>query len=37
MAIANVNDLAVQALGEIHDAEHQFLEGQQELKQQATD
>ena len=37
MAIANVNDLAVQALGEIYDAEHQFLEGQQELKQQATD
>ncbi|MDQ3926991.1 MAG: DUF892 family protein [Actinomycetota bacterium] len=37
MAIANVNDLAVQALGEIYDAEHQFLEGQREMEQQATD
>ncbi len=33
MAIANVNDLAVQALGEIYDAEHQFLEGQREMEQ----
>jgi ferritin-like metal-binding protein YciE len=37
MAIANVNDLMVQALQEIYDAEHQFLEGQQEMDQQATD
>jgi ferritin-like metal-binding protein YciE len=37
MAIANVNELAVQALGEIYDAEHQFLEGQREMEQQATD
>jgi len=37
MAIANVNDLMVQTLQEIYDAEHQFLEGQQEMDQQATD
>jgi len=37
MAIANANDLMVQALGEVYDAEHQFLEGQQEMEQQATD
>jgi ferritin-like metal-binding protein YciE len=37
MAIANANDLMVQALGEIYDAEHQFLEGQQEMEQHATD
>ena len=37
MALANVNDPAVQALEEIYDAEHQFLEGQQEMEQQATD
>ena len=37
MAVANVNDLTLEALGEIYDAEHQFLEGQQEMEQQATD
>ena len=37
MALANVNDLMIQALGETYDAEHQFLEGQQEMEQQATD
>jgi|SRR5215217_1332768 len=37
MAIANANELMVQALWEIYDAEHQFLEGQQEMEQQATD
>jgi ferritin-like metal-binding protein YciE len=37
MAIANVNDLMAQALQEIYDAEHQFLEGQREMDQQATD
>jgi ferritin-like metal-binding protein YciE len=37
VAIANVNDFMAQALGEIYDAEHQFLEGQQEMEQQATD
>jgi len=37
LALASVNDLMVQALGEVYDAEHQFLEGQQEMEQQATD
>ena len=37
MAIVNVNDLMAQALHEIYDAKHQFLEGQQEMDQQATD
>ncbi len=37
MAIANVNDLMAQALQKIYDAEHQFLEGQREMDQQATD
>ena len=37
MALASVNDLMIQALGEVYDAEHQFLEGQQEMEQQASD
>ena len=34
MAIGHMDDFAVQALREIYYAEHQFLEGQQEIDQQ---
>ena len=37
MPLANMQELAVHELCEIYDAEHQFVEGQQEMAQQATD
>jgi len=37
MPISNAQELFVHELGEIYDAEHQFVEGQQEMIQNATD
>jgi ferritin-like metal-binding protein YciE len=37
MPINNAQELFVHNLSEIYDAEHQFVEGQQEMAQQATD
>ncbi len=37
MPIKNAQELFVHNLSEIYDAEHQFVEGQQEMAQQATD
>ena len=37
MAINNAQELFVHNLSEIYDAEHQFIEGQQEMAQQASD
>jgi ferritin-like metal-binding protein YciE len=37
MPISNAQELFVHELGEIYDAEHQFLEGQQEMIQNSTD
>src|SRR5919199_242870 len=37
MPITNAQDLFVYELGDIYDAEHRFLEGQQEMAQEATD
>ncbi len=37
MAISNAQELFVHNLSEIYDAEHQFVEGQQEMAQQASD
>ena len=37
MPITNAQDLFVYELGDIYDAEHRFLEGQQEMAQKATD
>jgi ferritin-like metal-binding protein YciE len=37
MPINNAQELFVHALSEIYDAEHRFIEGQQEMAQQATD
>jgi ferritin-like metal-binding protein YciE/sporulation protein YlmC with PRC-barrel domain len=37
MPIADVRELFVHELGDIYDAEHQFLEGQREMAQEATD
>jgi ferritin-like metal-binding protein YciE len=37
MAINNAQELFVHNLSEIYDAEHQFVEGQQEMAQQASD
>ncbi len=37
MPIAQVQELFAYELGIIYDAEHRFLEGQQEMAQQATD
>jgi ferritin-like metal-binding protein YciE len=37
MPINNAQDLFVHSLSEIYDAEHQFVEGQQEMAQQASD
>jgi ferritin-like metal-binding protein YciE len=37
MPITNAQDLFVYELGDIYDAEHRFLEGQQEMAQETTD
>lgn len=37
MAISNAQELFAHNLSEIYDAEHQFVEGQQEMAQQASD
>ncbi len=37
MPINNAQELFVHSLSEIYDAEHQFVEGQQEMAQQASD
>ena len=37
MPINNAQELFVHNLSEIYDAEHQFVEGQQEMAQQASD
>jgi hypothetical protein len=37
MPISNAHELFVHELGTIYDAEHQFVEGQQEMAQQASD
>jgi ferritin-like metal-binding protein YciE len=37
MTISNAQELFVHELGEIYDAEHRFVEGQQEMIQNATD
>ena len=37
MAIADLRELFVRELGDIYDAEHEFLEGQREMSQQASD
>jgi ferritin-like metal-binding protein YciE len=37
MPIANTQELFAHELAEIYDAEHQFVEGQQEMIQNATD
>lgn len=37
MPISNAQELFVHELGEIYDAEHRFIEGQQEMIQNATD
>jgi ferritin-like metal-binding protein YciE len=37
MAIANAQELFVHELGEVYDAEHRFIEGQQEMVENATD
>ena len=37
MPIANLNQKFIHELGDIYDAEHQFLKGQQEMLQNATD
>lgn len=37
MPIANAQELFVHELGEIYDAEHRFIEGQQEMVEHATD
>ncbi len=37
MPLANAHGLFLRDLGDIYDAEHRFLEGQQEMVQKATD
>ena len=37
MPIANAQELFVHELGEVYDAEHRFIEGQQEMVENATD
>lgn len=37
MAITTMQELFIDELGDIYDAEHRFLEGQQEMAQKATD
>ena len=37
MPIANAQELFVHELGEIYDAEHRFIVGQQEMAEHATD
>jgi ferritin-like metal-binding protein YciE len=37
MAISNAQELFVHELSEVYDAEHRFIEGQQEMAQNATD
>lgn len=37
MAVTNANDVFVHDLGDIYDAEHRFLDGQQEMVEKATD
>jgi len=37
MAISNAQDLFVHELGEVYDAEHRFIVGQQEMAEHATD
>jgi ferritin-like metal-binding protein YciE len=37
MPIANAQELFVHELGEVYDAEHRFIEGQQEMVEHATD
>ena len=37
MPVANANEAFLHGLGDIYDAEHRFLEGQQRMVQEATD
>nr|MDQ2828149.1 DUF892 family protein [Chloroflexota bacterium] len=37
MAISTMQDLMLDQLGDVYDAEHRFLKGQQEMVQNATD